>query len=153
MTRRLGTLVVMVAALVTTACGRSPATESPAVGGHRVQSTRVAAQGSVPYQIGAYELVFDAHRAALLVDLAGGQGLARGFVELSRPGETPLTYAAGGWARQRAVDGDIVTVFELALNRLGPRAPAPARPEDLNPVAVRVVVHEASGDATLTRRR
>src|SRR5205823_14044084 len=116
-----------------------------------------------PVRLGAYELLFadtpgapwQARRAALLVDLAAGQGLARGFVEAGRAGEAPLIYTAGGWARQRETDGERLTVFELQLNYLAGRD-APRMALDsrhLAPIAVRVVVHEASDDVTLTRRR
>lgn len=95
-----------------------------------------------------------ARRAALLVDLVGGHGHVQGFAEWGRPGETPKTYAVAGWARQRAVDGEPVTVFELTMNYLQPReAPAMAPEPADRSLAVRVVVNEASGDVTLTKQR
>jgi hypothetical protein len=76
-------------------------------------------------------------------------------VEWGRAGEPPLTYAVEGWARQRDVSGELVTVFELALNYRGTSKPPRAASSAYNavPLAVRVVVNEASGDATLTSRR
>jgi len=100
--------------------------------GRRVQGAHLVAQGAVPYQVGAYELVFaerpapalQVRRAALSVDLVDGRGQVRGFVEWGQH-EPPAMYAAGGWAQL----GD---------------------PADL---ALRVVLNEASGDVTLNRRR
>jgi hypothetical protein len=144
-------------------CGASTTVEYPTVSGRRVQGASIAVDG-MPYRVGAYDLVFaddihgaspQARRAALVVDLAGGQGLARGFVEWGRSGEAPLIYVVGGWARQRDLEGEVLTVFELRLDHVGVRrslgvAPDASRPRAL---AVRVVVHEASGDVTLTRRQ
>ena len=123
----------------------------------------MVAHGDVPYRVGAYELTFAdgpgvdarARRAALLVDMAAGQGHVRGFVEWGKPGHVPMTYVAEGWARQRAVSGELTTVFDLALNYLELRgAPRDGTdPERFTPIAVRVVVNEASGDVTLTSRR
>ena len=88
-----------------------------------------------------------ARRAARLVDLAGGQGHARGFVEWGRAGAGPLTYVVGGWARQRDVKGE--PVFELAFDTQRVASDSASS----TPLAVRVVVHETSGDVTLTRRQ
>ena len=149
-------------ALVAAGCNAAPAPNYPAMSGRRVQSVAVVASGSVPYQVGAYELVFAEHagvaharRAALVVDLFGDRGRVQGFAEWGRSDEPPKTYVVGGWARQRAVDGQVVTVFDLALSGLDPReAPRATRdPGDRAPVDVRVVVNEGSGDVTLTRRR
>ena len=155
--------IAIVLALLVAGCGSSPSAEYPALDGRRVQSTSIAAQSTVPYQVSAYELTFttipgadaQARRAALSVDMAAGHGLARGFVEWGRPGEAPMTYVAGGRARQSDVQGELVTVFELTLSHLQPRnarrsAPGAERPV---PFAVRVVVNETSGDATLALRR
>ena len=105
--RRLAALILL--GLVTAGCGVSTTAEYPGVSGRRVQGAKVVAHGVVPYQVGAYELVFEeqpgasqhAGRAPLLVDLVGGSGRVQGFAEWGRPGETPKTYAVGGWARQR----------------------------------------------------
>ena len=130
--------------------------------GQRTQGVAVVAGGSVPYQVGAYELVFSeqgdgahARRAALVVDLFGTRGRVQGFAEWGRGGEAPKTYAVGGWARQRTVDGQVLTVFDLALNGLDPEEVARATrdPRERPPVDVRVVVNETSGAVTLTRRR
>jgi hypothetical protein len=57
--RRAEFSVLMLLGLVTVDCGASTlAEEYPAVSGRRVQGTQVVAHGSVPYQLGAYELVF-----------------------------------------------------------------------------------------------
>lgn len=161
--RWLGRSAPILLAFVVTGCGGSPNTEYPAVSGRRIQAASVVARGDVPYRVGAYELVFptmpgatdQARRAALLVDLAGGEGHVRGFVEWGAAGEVPLTYMVGGWARQRDVKGEPVTVFDLALSYLKgfdtPRVASDSASS--TPLAVRVVVHEASGDVTLTRRR
>src|SRR5213595_3009665 len=116
---------VMLLGLVAGGCGASPVVDSPAVIGRRVQGTSVLAQGGVPYQVSAYELVFaeqpgpsHARRAALLVDLVGGRGPVRGFAEWGRPGEPTKTYAVGGWAKQRSVQDQLVTVFDLSLIQL-----------------------------------
>jgi hypothetical protein len=161
--RRFSLSLLIALALVAAACSPSSETEFPALSGRRVQGASVVAHGAMPYRVGAYELVFtaipeaidQARRAALVVDLAGGQGHVRGFVEWGRTGETPLTYVVGGWARQRDVKGELVTVFELGLSSLTAMdTQRVARDsERAAPTAVRVVVHEASGDATLTRRR
>jgi hypothetical protein len=155
---------ILIALLIAVAgCGTPAAQDYAAVSGRRVQSASIQADTSVPYRLGAYELVFvDAasaarqpRRAALLVDLAGGHGPARGFVEWGRAGEVPAVYVSGGWARQRVVDGQPFTVFELTLEHLYVRQPAGTvleRPQP-GPRAVRVVVNEASGDVTLTRRQ
>jgi hypothetical protein len=150
-------------ALLVVGCGSPPSLESPPLGGRLVQGTDFVARGAVPYRVGAYELTFAdgpgidarARRAALLVDMAAGQGHVRGFVEWGKPGQVPMTYVAGGWARQRDVGGEVTTVFELALNSLEvPGARGDRRDaEPFTPLAVRVVVNEASGDVTLTRRR
>jgi hypothetical protein len=149
-------------AVVAAGCGSALAPDYPALSGRRVQSVAVVAGGSVPYRVGAYELVFaeqagvpHARRAALVVDLYGDRGRVQGFAEWGRSGEAPRTYAVGGWARQRAVDGQVLTVFDLALNGLDAQA-APRGTRELGdraPVDVRVVVNEGSGDVTLTRRR
>src|SRR5712691_291009 len=122
-------MTVIVASVLATGCGSSTATEFPSTSGRRVQGASMVAEGSVPVRLGAYELLFadtpstpwQARRAALLVDLAAGQGLARGFVEVGRAGEAPSIYTAGGWARQRETDGERLTVFELQLNYLAGR--------------------------------
>ena len=153
----------LVVALLAAGCGSSPTADSPPVSGRRVQGTSLVAQGTVPYQLDAYELTFaavpgvesQARRAALLVDMAAGQGSVRGFVEWGKSGDVPVTYVAGGWARQRAVAGELLTVFELALNSVdGPRTPPGVTvAERFTPLTVRLIVNEASGDVTLTRRR
>ena len=128
--------------------------------GRRVQGVSLAPSAAVPYKVDAYELVFspdpresrDVRRAALLVDLAGGQGQARGFLEWGRSDEPPQVYVVGGWARQRDRAGDVQTVFELVLDHFAVRGADLSAPESV-PVAVRVIVHEASGDVTLLRRR
>ena len=143
-------------------CGASIAAEEPAMPGRRVQGAHLVAQGGVPYQVEAYELVFaerpepapQVRRAALSVDLVDGRGQVRGFVEWGRH-EPPTMYAASGWAQQRIVDGEPVTVFELTLQSLEPRGTRRATrhlgdPADL---ALRVVLNEVSGDVTLNRRR
>ena len=154
--------VSMFLAMVAAGCGSAPAPDYPATSGRRVQSVAVVAGGAVPYQVGAYELVFaeqagvsHARRAALVVDLFGARGRVQGFAEWGRPGEAPKTYGVGGWARQRTLDGQVMTVFDLALSALDGREAAPAMrdPRDRVPVDVRVVVNEGSGDVTLTRRR
>jgi hypothetical protein len=153
---------LMLLAVVGAGCGASTAVEAPAIPGRRVQGAQVIAQGPVPYQVGAYELVFaeqpaassQTRRAALLVDLVGGQGHVRGFVEWGRT-ERPTMYAASGWARQTTVDGELVTVFELILHYLEPRGTRRAArdPQDPADLALRVAINEASGDVTLIRRR
>ena len=155
--------ILIVLALLVTGCGSSPSAEYSALHGQRVKSTSIVAHSTFPYHVGTYELTFtalgdaDAHarRAALLVDMAGGQGHARGFVEWGRPGEPPVTYVAQGWAQQRDVEGEFVTVFHLALNYLGPRNARRSTTDAEHPVpfAVRIVVNETSGDATLAKRR
>jgi hypothetical protein len=154
---------LIVLTLLVAGCGSSTSAEYPALNGRRVQTTSIVAQSTVPYQVGAYELTFTAvpgdaaqpRRAALLVDMAAGKGLARGFVEWGRRGEVPMTYVAGGWARQRDVQGELVTVFELTLNHLEARNARRSVSDAEHPVpfAVRVVVNETSGDVTLARRR
>jgi hypothetical protein len=151
--QRLGIIVLTLSALALGACGRSTVADAPTLRGHRVQTARVVAAGVPTYQVGAYEIVFPDSRAALLVDLTGGQGIAHGFVEWSGGRETPDTYVAGGWARQRDVAGERVTVFELSLNHLVVKGRATPASAYQPPLAVRLVVNEASGDATLTERR
>lgn len=155
--------LLIVLALVVAGCGSSTSVESPPLSGQRVQGTSLVAQGAIPYRVGAYEFTFptisgvgaQARRAALLVDMAADQGHVSGFVEWGKSGDVPLTYVAGGWARHRAVRGELVTVFELALSNLDvrDRHHAVTDPERFTPLAVRVVADEASGDVTLTRRR
>ena len=153
----LSTLV----ALATGGCGAAPTPEAPAVSGRRVQTIAVVA-GGAPYRVGAYELVFaeqagvpHARRAALIVDLFGDRGRVQGFAEWGRAGAPPETYAVGGWARRRAVGGQVVTVFDVALNGLDASHARSASRDPANrpPVDVRLVVNEESGDVTLTRRR
>src|SRR6266550_4642587 len=156
-------MTVLLAGFLATGCGRSIAAESPSTSGRRIQGASMAAEGSVPVRLGAYEVLFadtpgtlwQARRAALLVDLAAGQGLARGFVEAGRAGEAPSIYTAAGWARQRDANGERLTVFELQLNYLNGRdTPRVALDSaHLAPFAIRVVVHEGSDEVTLTRRR
>jgi hypothetical protein len=155
--------VLVVMSFVGSGCGASTTVEYPTVSGRRVQSASMAVDGAMPYRVGAYELVFadvrgaasQARRAALVVDLAAGRGLTRGFVEWGRPGEAPLVYVVGGWARQRDLEGQLLTVFELALDHLDVRRSLGVAPGATPPraLAVRVIVHEASGDVTLTRRQ
>jgi hypothetical protein len=159
--RQVVLAIAMCLAPIAAGCGAGPAAEYPAMSGRRVQGVAVAARGAVPYQVGAYELVFaeqagvpHARRAALVVDLFGARGRVQGFAEWGRAGEPPTTYAAGGWASRVAVNGQVVTVFDLALNGLDPEPRgALRRSADRAPVDVRVVVNEGSGDVTLTRRR
>jgi hypothetical protein len=155
------TLIVL--ALLVAGCGPSTSAEYPALHGQRVKSTSIIAQSTVPYHVGTYELTFttrgdadaQARRAALLVDMAGGQGHARGFVEWGRPGQPTMIYVAQGWAQQRDVQGELVTVFQLALNYLEPRNARRNATDAEHPVpfAVRIVVNETSGDVTLAKRR
>lgn len=155
--------ILIVLALLVAGCGSSTSAEYPTLNGRRVQSTSIVAHSTVPYHVGTYELTFtafgdadaQARRAALLVDIAAGQGHARGFVEWGRPGEAPMTYAAQGWAQQRDVQGELVTVFHLALNYLGTRNAHRSATDTEHPVpfAVRIVVNETSGEATLAKRR
>lgn len=154
--------ILIVLALLVAGCGSSTSAEYPALHGRRVQSTSIVAQSTVPYHVGTYELTFttvpgadvQARRAAFLVDMAAGQGLARGFVEWGTPGNALVTYVAGGRAWQMDVHGEPVTVFELTLNYLGARNARRrlADAEHPAPFAIRVVVNERSGDATLARR-
>ena len=149
---RLGIAVLAVLSLLGVGC-RTSTTESPAVDGRRVQNATVIARGDVPLQLSAYELEFplqsgdrgQPRRAALLVDFFGHQGHVRGFTEWTSA-EGPQTYVTNGWAHQTDVNGELVTVFQLAVNVIssgGIRVGIP-------PVALRVVVHERSGDVTLT---
>src|SRR6185503_11918000 len=151
--------LLVVLGMVVAGCSASAA-EVPAISGRRVQTATVVAHGSVPAQVSAYELVFPdlpgdrghARRAALLVDFLGGQGHVRGFTEWGSSGEEPTTYVTAGWARQKQVNGELVTVFELALDPLTrPRVVADAR--RATPRGLRVVVHEGSGDVTLMAHR
>lgn len=59
-----------------------------------------------------------------------------------------------GWARQRDIGGELLTVFDLSLNYRGPRSSRVAATDsgDPTPFAVRVVVNEGSGIVTLTSR-
>ena len=93
-------------------------------------------------------------RAALLVEFLGGQGHVHGFTEWGSSGTEPRTYVTSGWARQRRVDGEPVTVFELALDLIESAAQRRTAADTAHPrpLAVRVVVHEGSGDVTLTAR-
>jgi hypothetical protein len=79
----------------------------------------------------------------------------RGFTEWAAAGQQPTTYVAGGWARQRHIDGALVTVFELVLDAVEARGYRrnPADPARTTPLAMRVVVNEGSGDVTLIARR
>jgi hypothetical protein len=156
--------ILVLLALVATGCGAAIPAEPPAATGRRVQGASMVADAGRTYRVGAYELVFadvpdslrHARRAALLVDLAGGQGHARGFVEWGRSGESPLVYAVGGLARQRDVGGELLTVFDLSLTQyLGVPSSLGVVPHARSaaPFAVRVVVNEVSGVVTLTSRR
>ena len=154
---------VVLGAVLLAACGTAVSVDEPPVNGRRVQGATVVAGGDVPYRLSAYELAFDgpagnpgrARRAALLADLVAGQGAVRGFVEYGRPGEAPALYVATGWGRQRTAGDASQTVFEITLNHLETRGAVRAAPEarPVAPIAVRVVVDERSGDATLTSRR
>lgn len=157
--------LLIVLAVVVAGCGSSTSAESPPLRGQRVHGTNLVAQGAVPYRVGAYEFAFaspagggvgaQARRAALLVDMAAGRGYVRGFVEWGQSGQVPMTYVAGGWAQQADVEGELVTVFDLVLNGLEARTARRrgGHSERITPFAVRVVVNEASGDVTLTRRQ
>jgi hypothetical protein len=158
---RLSAALLLVLSVVATGCSAS-SPELPVVSGRRVQNATVVAHGSVPFQLSAYEFVFTdlpgdrghARRAALLVDFLGGQGHVRGFTEWGSSGKELKTYVTGGWARQKQVDGELVTVFELVLDSLevrGARHVATGRAHAA-PLALRVVVHEGSGEVTLTAR-
>src|SRR5512145_925106 len=80
MKRRVMFAVLMLLAVAGAGCAAPTAAGQPAIPGRRVQGAQVIAQGPVPYQVGAYELVFaeqpdtstQTRRAALLVDLVGG---------------------------------------------------------------------------------
>jgi hypothetical protein len=147
-----GIAFLVVLSVVGAGCQTSTS-ESPAVGGRRVQNATVVARGAVPLQLSAYELEFPVQsgdqgqprRAALLVDFFGDQGHVRGFTEWTSSGAEPQTYVTSGWAHQANVNGDLVTVFQLAVNAIGG-----ASSRGTTPRAVRVVVHERSGDVTLT---
>jgi len=143
-------------------CERPGTIDHPTVSGRLVQVTDVAARAA-PLRVRAYELRFSdaseadvqARRAALVVEFAGSDGDARGFVEWGKAGEPPSTYLVDGRARQRESVAPPITVFELALHYVevpGTLGPAAARGR-LTPLTVRVVVDETTGDATLTRRR
>jgi hypothetical protein len=143
-------------------CGPSETIDHPTVTGQRVQATDVVANAA-PLRLRAYELIFadasdadvQARRAALLVEFAGGDGQARGFVEWGKPGEAPSTYLADGWVRQRQPIAAPVTVFDLALHYIdvpGAQGAISIRAHP-TPLAVRVVVDETTGHETLTRRQ
>ena len=144
-------------------CGSAASGDPVVTEGRRVQAATAVANGTSTYQIGAYELVFaderitgrHPRRAALLVDMFGGLGRVRGFAEWGGLGKPLETYVVGGWARQTSLQGELVTVFELVLNHMNASAVhrEAARPEESTPANVRVVVHEASGNVTLTGRR
>src|SRR5262245_10945203 len=153
--RRGRILALTLGAALVAGCGAPPRADDPALPGRRVQGVAVEADGAAPYRIGAYELIFaerssgaHARRAALVVDQFGPRGRVQGFTEWGRSGERPTTYAVGGWASQRAVNGQVLTVFDLTVNGL-----ETGNPGDRPPVHVRVVVHEGSGDVTLMRTR
>lgn len=155
-------MVLIGAALLSGACGVSPVPEYPTVHGRRAQIATLVAASDVAYRVGAYELVFQdqtgaphAHRAALLVSLVGGHGHVEGFAEWGRANEPLNLYAVRGWAHQRSVAGQLMTVLDLWLDRLYSSEidARPRDPRDLRSLAVRVVVNEASGDTTLTRQR
>lgn len=155
MTDRSVSVWSLILVLVAGGCGVTAPVEYPAVSGRRTQGATMVADAAFPYRIAAYDVLFapdpratrQARRAALLVDLSGGQGVARGFVEWGGPGETPLIYVVGGWARQRAAEGELLTVFDLVLSHLELQRSSGVVPRtpDAAPLAVRVVVHETSG--------
>src|SRR5262249_19878944 len=126
------------------------------------EGTAVVAHAE-PVRVRAYAIRFSdaseadvqARRAALVVEFAGSDGHARGFVDWGRADEPPSTYLADGWARQRESVASPLTVFELSLHFVevpGSQGPTAVRGRP-TPLAVRVVVDEATGDATLTRER
>jgi len=158
--RRGATTAALAIAIV--GCERPGTIDHPTVIGRRVQATDVVARAA-PLRVRVYELRFSdaseadvqARRAALMVEFTGSDGHARGFVEWGKAGEPPSTYLADGLARQRESVASPLTVFELALHYvevLGSQGPAAVRGRP-TPLAVRVVVDEATGDATLTRRQ
>src|SRR5262245_342713 len=120
-------------------CDRPGTIDHPTVSGRRVQATDVVARAA-PLRVRAYELRFSdaseadvqARRAALVVEFAGSDGHARGFVEWGKAGEPPSTYVADGWARQRESVASPLTVFELALHYVevpGSQGPCSAPPK------------------------
>ena len=152
---RWRTVLLFVVSILVTGCSAST-TELPAISGRRVQTATVVAHGSVPFRVSAYELVFPALSGDRgHADLVAGQGQVRGFTEWGAPGEEPRTYVTNGWARQRQLDEELVTVFELALAYFQPSGTrrVVADAEHRAPLALRVVVHEGSGDVTLIARR
>ena len=161
--RRATSVVLLGLGVLSAGCGSAVSGDPVVTKGRRVQAATAVASGAVPYQVGAYEIVFGderttgrhARRAVLLVDMFAGRGHVRGFAEWGGSGEPLETYVVGGWARQTSLQGDLVTVFELVLNHMNASAVQreAARPEGSTPAKVRVVVHETSGNVTLTGRR
>ena len=157
------TILIALVFVSAVGCTKPVAQEYPSVTGHRVNGTSVVAvsHGGLSYRVAAYELVFSpsaavtgqVRRAALLVDLAGGQGHVRGFVEWDDAGDAPQTYIVEGWARQRTVQGEPVTVFNLGLNHLNVGDTRRVASGYTPALAVRVVVNETTGGVTLTRRQ
>ena len=92
---QLGQLVGGTAALAfaIVGCERPGTIDHPTVSGRRVQATDVVARAA-PLRVRAYELRFSdaseadvqARRAALVVEFAGSDGHARGFVEWGKAG-------------------------------------------------------------------
>ena len=87
--RRGATTAALALAIV--GCERPGTIDHPTVSGRLVQATDVAARAA-PLRVRAYELRFSdaseadvqARRAALVVEFAGSDGDARGFVEWAR---------------------------------------------------------------------
>jgi hypothetical protein len=155
-------VLLIAAAVLAAGCGASPVPDPVSVTGRRVQATTVVADSARPYRVAAYELVFaeqpgrpHARRAAVLVNFVGGQGYVQGFAEWGRPGEAPTTYVVGGSAHERSIAGERVMVLNLALDRPRSRGGEPGARDatGAGPVAVRVVVKQASGEVSLTRIR
>ena len=158
--RRSATTAALALAIV--GCGRPGTIDHPTVSGRRVQTTDVVARAA-PLRVRAYELRFSdaseadiqARRAALVVEFAGSDGHARGFVEWGKAGEPPSTYIADGRARLRDSPAPPITVFDLALHYV--KVPSSQEPTTVRvrptPLAVWVVVDETTGNATLTGRR
>ena len=126
-------------ALVSAGCGVAPAPDAPSAAGHRVQHVAVASSGSVtipapcPIRSAATSSRSTSRPACSMrvaplssstssVTRAGQRASLSGAGPASRRRPTPLAAGRGG-----ATDGQVTTVFELALNGLEPEEGATER--------------------------
>ena len=151
-------LMLPFALLLVAGCATDPG-RAHELTGRLVPAAVVTVERDGLYRVEAHEIRFQPaaapsqpRRAGFVIDLVRGDGQARGFVEWAPAHGASVVYVASGLAKRRGEVGAAVTTLDVVL------APAHGdhgrRRRMSHPVTIglHIVIDEATGNVTATRR-